>query len=697
MSRFTALSSRLVGPRISCALLAMVACGVGLVSVRLASGEPTGPKSEDRQITRNITRLMSSEHLTRHPLDNEISSRWMTNYLKMLDPRKVFFSQSDIDSFMDYREQLDDMALKGDTTFAYQVFQKFLDRIDSRVKLVDELLPVNHDFAVEEELITDPDKVSYAKNDAEMRDRWRKRIKYELLEMASEKKLEGQAAQDKISKRYHQLARRMKQTDHDELLEMYLTAMTTAYDPHSTYMSAETLLNFEIQMRLNLEGIGAALEAPEGETVVKKIIPGGAAAKDGRLKTDDRIVGVGQGADGPIEDVAEMKLNDVVKRIRGHQGTTVRLKVVPKGETEAKVYNIVRQQIELTDSEARSVILEAGKKPDGSPYKVGVINLPSFYMDMSGAKSGRDDFKSTTRDVARLLKQFNAQKVDAVVIDLRHNGGGSLTESINLTGLFIDTGPVVQVKDFDGQKTQYEDTERGLAWTGPLVVLTSKFSASASEIFAGAIQDYKRGLIVGDASTHGKGTVQSLLDLGQKIFRGVPNAPQMGALKITMQQFYRPDGDSTQSRGVLADVELPSLTNQLDVGESSLDFALKFDHVDPVPYHKYSLIDNRVVEELKTLSAERRKDSKDFQKVMRDITRFNEAKEKKRISLNKEKFMAEKAELTAEKQEEKELEEMNDPNRPVVKRDFYFNEVLAITADYVGMLNTPRAATVGKR
>jgi carboxyl-terminal processing protease len=698
MSRPTALAGRSFARRFTpFALFVAVASCVAVLAGQIASGEPVGPKSEDRQITRNITGLMSREHLTRHPLDNEISNRWLTNYLKMLDPRKVFFSQADVDGFMDYRDQLDDMALKGDTTFAYQVFNKFLERIDDRVKLVNELLPMEHDFTLDEDLVTDPDQMPYAKNETEMRDRWRKRVKYELLDLASEKKLEGKEAQEKIAKRYNQLAKRMKQTDHDELLEMYLTAMTTAYDPHTTYMSADTLLNFEIQMRLNLEGIGAALEAPEGETVVKKVIPGGAASKDGRLKPDDRIIGVGQGTDGAIEDVQEMRLNDVVKRIRGHQGTTVRLKVIPKGETEPKIYNIVRQQIELTDSEARSVILEAGKKPDGSPYKVGVINLPSFYMDMSGAKTGRDDFKSTTRDVAKLLKQFNAQKVDAVVIDLRHNGGGSLTESINLTGLFIDTGPVVQVKDFDGQKTQYEDTERGLAWQGPLVVLTSKFSASASEIFAGAIQDYKRGLIVGDVSTHGKGTVQSLLDLGQKIFRGVPHAPQMGALKITMQQFYRPDGDSTQSRGVLADVDLPSLTSQLDVGESSLDFALKFDHVDPVKYNKYSLVDKRVIDQLKNRSADRRKDSKDFQKVMREIARFNEQKEKKRISLNREKFMAEKAELTAEKHEEKELEEQNDPNRPVVKRDYYFNEVLAITTDYVAMLNAPQAATVGKR
>ena len=715
MSRFTALMSRLRRSQFLTKSLAVAAvAGSSLVAGRLALAEVTGPQPADRNITVAITSLMSRQHLTRHPFDNEISNRWLNNYLKMLDSRKLFFTQADVDSFMDYKDQLDDMAKKGDTSFAYRVFKKFLERLDERVKLVDELLPQPQDYTINEDLITDADQISFAKTDAEMRDRWRQRVKFELLELATEKprsetangeratsrektgRLEGKPAQDKISKRYHQLAKRMKQTDNSELLEMYLTALTTSYDPHTSYMSPETLENFEIQMRLNLEGIGAALESPDGETVVKKIIPGGAAFKDGRLKPDDRIVGVGQGADGKIVDVADMKLNDVVKLIRGHQGTTVRLAVLGKGETEPKIFNIVRQQIELTDQEARSVILEAGKKADGAPYKVGVINLPSFYMDMSGARAGKEDFKSTTRDVSKLLKDFNAQKVDAVVIDLRHNGGGSLTESIKLTGLFIDKGPVVQVKDSDGQKTQYDDTDLGLEWAGPLVVLTGKFSASDSEIFACAIQDYKRGLIVGDNSTHGKGTVQSLLDLGQRLFGRLPNAPQLGALKITEQQFYRPDGDSTQNRGVLADVELPSITSQLD-GESSLDFAMKFDHVDPVPYHKYNYVDNRIVEHLRGLSAERRKDSKDFQKVGREIERFNEQKKSKRISLNKEKFIADKADLSAEKQEEKELEELNDPTRPVVKRDYYFNEVLAITTDYCKLFKTPQAAAVGRR
>ena len=281
---------------------------------------------------------MSRQHLTRHPLDDEISNRWMKNYLKMLDPRKVFFSQADIDGFMDYKNQLDDMALQGDTSFAYRVFKKFLERLDERVELVDELLPEAGDVTIDEELVTDPEAIAYAKDDAEMRDRWRKRVKFDLLELATDKPpLEGKAAEEKVSKRYHHLAKRMKQTDSDELLEMYLTALTTAYDPHTSYMGAHTLEDFEIQMRLNLEGIGAALEAPEGETVVKKIIPGGAAFKDGRLKPEDKIIGVGQDANGKIVPVTDMKLRDVVRLIRGHEGTTVRLKSCPKGETQPKI------------------------------------------------------------------------------------------------------------------------------------------------------------------------------------------------------------------------------------------------------------------------------------------------------------------------------------------------------------------------
>ncbi len=307
-----------------------------------------------------------------------------------------------------------------------------------------------------------------------------------------------------------------------------------------------------------------------------------------------------------------MKLNDVVKLIRGKPGTVVRLQVLPMHSTERKIIQITRAEIELKDSEAQGKVFDAGRKADGQPYKVGVIDLPSFYMDMEAARRGEPDYKSTTRDVHRILEDFKDKGVDAVVDRPALNGGGSLTEAIQLTGLFLYDGPVVQVKDADGRITPYTDPDPAIDWAGPLVVLTSKFSASASEIFAGAIQDYGRGLIVGDHSTHGKGTVQSLSQIGERLF-GVPNSPQMGALKITMQQFYRPSGDSTQKRGVLADVELPSLTTHLDVGEADLDYPVAFDRVEPLPFHRFDYVNPTLVAQLRRLSEQRCAASEKFQ------------------------------------------------------------------------------------
>jgi carboxyl-terminal processing protease len=364
----------------------------------------------------------------------------------------------------------------------------------------------------------------------------------------------------------------------------------------------------------------------------------------------------------------------------------VRLQIVSTGSPERKVYAITREEIELKDSQAHDRIFEQGHRPDGQPYRIGVIDLPSFYMDMEGAKQGLPDFRSTTRDMKRILDSFKAKGVDAVVLDLRRDGGGSLTEAINATGLFTGEGPVVQVKDADGRVQAYPNTEAAV-WSGPLVVITSKFSASASEILAGAIQDYHRGLIVGDHTTHGKGTVQSLLDLGQQLY-GPANARPMGALKITMQQFYRPDGDSTQRRGVVADVELPSLTTHLDVGEADLEYSLAFDHIDPARFRAFNLVSPGVVNELKDRSAARTVKLPDFLRVNRNITRYTEQKSRKTVTLNEKEFMAERAEINADKEEEKKLDEMSNSDQTKIERDYYMNEVLAITSDYIDLLSS---------
>ncbi len=516
-------------------------------------------------------------------------------------------------------------------------------------------------------------------------------------------KTEAEEARKKLARRYRTFAQNKHQTDNHELLEIFLSSLSTSYDPHTSYMSPNTLENFNISMRLQLEGIGAALMMEDGHTVVSKIIPGGAASKDGRLQPEDQIIGVGQDVEGPLVDVVGMRLNDVVKLIRGKRGTVVRLQVIPKGTGEPSVYEITRAKIELKDSEARAEIIELGNKPDGSTYKIGVIDLPSFYMDMDAARLGKPNFKSTTRDVRKILvgqkdpngnvtPGFVQQGVDAVVLDLRKNGGGSLTEAINLTGLFIDKGPIVQVKDADGRVQHYDDLDAGTAWNGPLVVLISKFSASASEIFAGAIKDYQRGIVVGDHHTHGKGTVQTLLNLSRQLFRH-DKAPPLGALKITMQQFYRPSGFSTQNRGVLSDIELPSITSHLDVGESDLDYAMKFDQVQAVPFQKTQRVNPVMVAQLRQRSEQRRAAAEDFQKLEKRIARYKAQKERKSISLHEEKFFAEREALEDEEEKLREgLVDEDDEDQPIFERNYYNNEALDITLDYVQLLAGGRLA-----
>lgn len=653
-----------------------------------ASADPVGPTAIDKQITKLVSFYLQEQHLSQHKLDDEISKRFLEMFLKTLDPMKVYFLQSDIDHFHEQALLLDDQIAKGDIQFAYDVFDVFLKRIDERVAWAEELVDAKHDFTVDEEILRDPDSAHYAKNEAEARERWRKRIKFDLLRLRvdDEEEMTEAKQKEKVRRRYVSFAKRMHQTDRDELLEMYLTAMTMSFDPHTSYMSPSSYKNFEIQMTLELDGIGAELRSIDGYTVVNKIIPEGAADKEGSLKAEDRIIGVGQDQDGEIEDVVDMKLGEVVKKIRGQRGTIVRLEVTDADGLNRRVINITRDRIELKDSEAQQAIFEQGSKPSGEPYKIGVIDLTSFYLDMDGARRGDPNYRSTTRDVRKILEGFNEKGVDAVILDLRRNGGGSLQEAINLTGLFIEGGPVVQVKGPDGYVQAYEDTDTSILWKGPLVVMTSKFSASASEILAGAIQDYGRGLIIGDHATHGKGTVQSLMDLGLQLFRGMRNPPAYGALKITMQQFYRPSGESTQNRGVVADIELPSLTTHYDVGEADLDYAVAFDQVEPAPHKKYGQVNDAIRKQLQLLSSKRLEKSDDFKRVQHNIELYLAQKDRKYITLNEEKFRAELDELDADKEEREALEDVVDGNESGIEREMYLDEVIAITVDYLNLV-----------
>ena len=654
------------------------------VFLPLSAFELTEPTAKDRRITRVVTLMMERAHLLQHELDDEISNRSITSFIDRLDPMRLYFLKSDIDGFMKKKDTIDDMVSEGDITFAYDVFKTYLDRIDERLPVINELIDADHDFSAKESINTDWDNVSFAESKDEAEDRWRKRIKYNLLVLKGDDETE-ERSKERLHRRYNSFSNQMHRTDSDELLEMFLNSVMASFDPHTSYMSPTTLENFEIVMRLNLDGIGAGLTMQDGDTVITKIIPGGAADKHGELKVNDRIVSVGQGEEGEMEDVIGMKLDEVVQRIRGKAGTIVRIGVIPADKSGSTVLNITRARIELTDSEAQAKVIK--HTANDEEFKVGVISLPSFYMDMDAARRVVRDYKSTTRDVRKLLKGFEeAGGVDAILLDLSRNGGGSLTEAIDLTGLFIDRGPVVQVKDPTGRVTAYEDENAGVAWDGPLVVLTSKFSASASEIFAGAIADYGRGIIVGDSATHGKGTVQSLQDLGRELFRNTPNPPEFGALKITIQQFYRPNGASTQKHGVAADIILPSFSDHMDISESDLDFAVDFDKVDSANEVNLGMRKQATINTVKDLSSKRISNSEDFQSLLDRIAQYEEQKKDKLISVNEKEFFARREEVNAEKEEEAQIEETMEADDDIFPESYYNTEVLDITVDYINAL-----------
>lgn len=639
------------------------------------------PSTKNRQIALMVRGIVSSQHLTRHELDDEISERSLATFIDRLDPMKLYFLHEDVDAFESKKTEIDDMLKSGELQFAHDVFLKYMSRMEESITVVHHLIDAKHDFTVEEYINTDWDNLEFAKTREELTERWRKRIKYNFLVLKGDK-TEGEDARERLHRRYSSQLKQMEQTKSDDLLEIFLTSVTTSYDPHTTYMSPTSSENFEIQMRLNLDGIGAQLTLEDGYTKVTRIIPGGAADKQGELKTGDRIVSVGQDTEGEMQEVIDMKLNDVVSLIRGKPGSTVRLGIIPEKSQETKVLTIKRAKIELKDSEARGEIIEHNLPGTKKTLRIGVINLPSFYMDMDAARKGVKDYRSTTRDCRRIIDEFNEEGIDGMIMDLSTNGGGSLTEAIDLTGLFIDLGTVVQVKDPSGRVQQYDDRNKGTSFDGPLVVLCSKFSASASEIFAGAIVDHGRGIVVGDSTTHGKGTVQNFLELGAQFF-SINNPPNLGALKITTQQFYRPGGASTQQRGVYSDIILPSITDHLKVSESDLDYPVPFDKVDDEVQEHLGARDEEIIAKLKAASEQRIEKSEDFQKLLTQIDEYKKQQKEKRVSLVEEVFFAKRDENSAQEEAQDNLEKRANGEAEVFPDTFYNREVLTITGEYI--------------
>jgi carboxyl-terminal processing protease len=599
------------------------------ITLATTSPQPLQAKSDEDQICVSVGRLLEEGHYTHQPLNDEMSQKFLRNYLELLDFSHLFFTQKDVDALTaKYGTALDDDVLLGNLKPAFEIYDLYQKRVDDRVAKVKELLKQPMDFKTDQTIELSRQKAPWPKDQAEADELWRGRIASELLqEKLSEHPIEP--GPQLVARRYDRISRNVHEEDRDEQVKLYLDALAQTYDPHSEYLSKADFKNFNIQMGLSLVGIGAMLRTEDGYAKVESLVPGGPAQSDGRLKVGDRITAVGQ-AQGDLVDVRDMRIDKVVEMIRGKKGTKVRLLAIPANApdpSQRKNIELVRDEIKLKDQEARADII-IKKDENGNPVKLGWLTLPSFYADMDRHS------KSTTRDVLTLLRRLKKENINGLVIDLRRNGGGSLEEAISLTGLFLKSGPIVQTKGSNGNIVVSSDPDPGIAYSGPLVVLTSRQSASASEIFAAALQDYGRAVIVGDKSTFGKGTVQTILPIGRFTSLLGSRSDDDGELKLTIQKFYRVAGGSTQLHGVASDIVLPTLTDLPEFGEGALKNCLPYDEVPKARYTKWS--SPLFIEELKRRSGERAQTDPEFHYVMEDMDRLRHKLDDNRITLNED-------------------------------------------------------------
>jgi len=551
------------------------------VSATIPTAEIDAPFQAREYTPKQVTTSKQSLHqlLGRHyekqRLDDNLSGKIYDLYLESMDGTRSYFLASDIEEFEQYRFKLDDGLIKGNLNAPFVMYNRLQQRVTERLSFLLKQLPEKakkFDFSKNEQLSLDRENVEWSKSTQELNDLWRKRLKNSILNLRLADK-EDDDIYELLSKRYHNQLNRTHLANEDDGFQVYMNAVTHAFDPHTAYFSPRNTENFNINMSLSLQGIGAVLQTEDEHTKVVRLVPAGPADKAGQLQTADKITGVGQGEE-EIVDVIGWRLDEVVDLIRGAKGTTVRLEIIPSeaNDLKTKIINIVRDEVKLEEQSAQKEIIEI---PQGDKtLKIGVIDIPTFYIDFQGRQEGKIDFKSTTRDVERLVNELKEDNVEGIIIDLRNNGGGSLDEALNLTDLFIDRGPVVQVRYSNGYVQvlpEPKNQKPGIVYDGPIAVLTNRLSASASEIFAGAIQDYGRGIIVG-GQTFGKGTVQSVLPL------------EHGQLKLTQAKFYRVSGDSTQHQGVIPDILFPSLFDKEKIGESALDEALAWDTIRPAGY-----------------------------------------------------------------------------------------------------------------
>lgn len=649
--------------------------------------EPKNYFSLENQL---VTTMLSRYHYKRFNLDDSLSSIIFDQYLENLDNSKVYFYSSDIARLEKERYSFDDYLLEGKIQPFYDIFNLYEERMIERMEYIDTILVHGFDFTKNDSLEINRENSNWVTTNEEMDRLWTERIKNDALNLSLSGKTEDEIVSN-LTKRYNNFTRALSQYNSEDVFQLAMDTYTTSIDPHTNYFSPVTSENFKIDMSLSLEGIGARLMTEDGYTKVVEIIPGGPAFKSKQLNVDDRIIAVAQGDDGEFEDVVGWRITDVVQLIRGPKETTVRLQILRATDgvlAKPEEIKLVRDKVKLEEQAAKSKVIEINNS--GIPFRIGIITIPKFYTDFGGTQNGDADAKSTVTDVKKLLENLKQENVDGVVIDLRNNGGGALSEAIDVTGLFIDKGPVVQVKDSQGNVEVDEDLDPSLIYDGPLAVLVNRFSASASEIFAAAIQDYGRGVIVGE-QTYGKGTVQNLIDLNQ-VSRN--SSKKFGQLKLTIAKYYRINGGSTQRLGVIPDITFPSYTDPQEFGESSQVSALAWDKINPANYKMVSNL-SELLPKLISSSEKRRSNDSEFQYLQEDIREYKESKNQKYLSLN-EAIRKQKKEEDDEKEFQREnerrkrkglklLEKGEVPEKADEENDIFLTETAMIVTDMINI------------
>ncbi len=642
---------------------------------------------------RIISAILEKLHYRKMSFSDSLSSEIFDRYLKLLDYNRMYFYDQDIAQFEKYRIVLDDNMKLGLLNPPYEIFSVFKERVREREAWVQNQLKTPFDYTRDESYFFKREKKPWPRSSKVMDELWRKMLKNQALNFKLSGKDEKGITQT-LSDRFKNQLKRIEQYNREDVFRLFVNAITTSIDPHTAYFSPMDSDNFKISISLSFEGIGARLQTENDYTLVHDIIPGGPAFKSKKLNKGDKIIGVGQGKQGKLQDVIGWRLDEVVKLIRGPKGTTVRLQIIPGldgPEALPKVINIVRGKVKLEEQAAKKKLITFDHK--GRDMKIGVITIPTFYLDFEAYRRGDSNYKSTNRDVRNLIAKLKKQQVDGIIIDLRNNGGGSLEEAIQLTGLFIPEGPVVQVRKSNGIISIHEDDDPSVVYDGPLAVLVNRYSASASEIFAAALQDYHRGLIVGE-QTFGKGTVQNLVDLNSYLRFG---DHRYGQLKLTIAKFYRITGKSTQQKGVFPDIELPSPVNHENFGEDAEPSALPWDKIDPALYQSYQKVPLEMISHLQQKHDKRILLDEAFKLYLLEIDQLKKNEEKSQVSLLESKRKAERKALEKLRESQKELlnnkngtpssstQDENNPDEKENEPDILLDETSKILADMIAM------------